>query len=141
MRTDFETMLRKFESAFVYVDDSKDLNELRETYSKFEQYKSELIEWVADKFSNEEEMLVEYSNIIGKKEYDLVVGKGIPVFGEKEISFDDIEKIFDDNVSYFQRYGCLGVDQILSWDDTDVLIEDEIGNLEIVKRPDILMNV
>ncbi len=141
MKTDFDAMLRKFESSFVYVDDSKDLNELRETYSKFEQYKSELIEWVADKFSNEEELLVEYSNIIGKKEYDLVVGKGIPVFGEKEISFDDIEKIFDDNVSYFQRYGCLGVDQILSWDDTDVLIEDEIGNLEIVKRPDILMNV
>ena len=141
MKNEFEEMLRKFESSFVYVEDSKNLEELRESYSTFDKIKSELVDWVTSSYGNDDELLVEYSNKIGRKEYDLIVGKGIPVFGEQEISFEEIEEIFDENISYFQRYGCLGVDQILSWDDNDVLIEDEIGNLEIVKRPDVLMNI
>jgi hypothetical protein len=49
--------------------------------------------------------------------------------------------MFEDYGSYFQRYGCLTSDQIISWDNENVLFDDEFGNVEIVKRPDILLNV
>jgi hypothetical protein len=29
---------------------------------------------------------------------------------------------------------------VLSWDSENVLIEDELGNAEIIKRPDVLLN-
>jgi hypothetical protein len=63
-----------------------------------------------------------------------------PIF-DLNISFDEIDQMFEEYGSYFQRYGCLSPDQIISWDNENVLFDDEFGNVEIVKRPDILLNI
>jgi hypothetical protein len=63
----------------------------------------------------------------------------IPIFDES-IYFEDIEKMFDDYGSYFQRYACLVPDQIVSWDKENVLFNDDMGNVEIIKRPDVIVN-
>ena len=64
----------------------------------------------------------------------------IPLFDDNT-SYEDIETMFEEYGSYFQRYGCLTSEQIVSWDEQNVLFDDEIGNIEIVKRPDVLLNV
>ena len=141
MKNEFDDLIKKYETAYVYIDNSKNLEELKDYYITFDSIKNELIEWVVKNFPNDEEKLVEYSNIIGKKEFDMIIGKGVPVFGSEDADFDFMENLFDENISYFQRYGCLDIDQLISWDNENVLIEDEIGNVEIIKRPDVLLNV
>jgi hypothetical protein len=60
---------------------------------------------------------------------------GIPVFDD---SFDIYES-FDEYESYYQRYGCLTPEFVVSWDTENILFDDGDGNIEIVARPDVLM--
>ena len=91
-------------------------------------------------------MSIEYFLEFGKFEDNLwydyqkneLIG-GIPSF-DPNLAIDELYDLFDEHNSYFMRYGCINSDHIVSWDERYVLIEDELGNIVRVKRPDILLS-
>lgn len=142
----FETLLAEFERNFKLTSDAINLEDLKEKYISLEISRENVFEWIISNIQ-EDEQKGEYLNKFGKFENSLWYGDssteisaGIPVF-DLSISFDEIDQMFDDYGSYFSRYGCLSPDQIISWDNENVLFDDEFGNVEIVKRPDILLNI
>lgn len=138
----FEILLQEFERNFNLVSNSNDLHDLKEKYTALEISRENIFEWIISSIQ-EDEQKGEFMNKFGKFENSLFNNNsdvGIPIF-DLNISFDEIDQMFDDYGSYFQRYGCLTPDQIVSWDNENVLFDDEFGNVEIVKRPDILLNV
>lgn len=142
----FNELLDTFKSNFKQSSDATDLQDLKEKYINLEISRDTIFEWIISN-AQDDEKKDEYLNKFGKFENSLwysdgstEVSAGIPVF-DLDISFDEIDKMFDDYGSYFQRYGCLSSDQIISWDKEDVLFDDEFGNVEIVKRPDFLLKI
>jgi hypothetical protein len=138
----FEVLLQEFERNFNLVSNSNDLHDLKEKYTALEISRENIFEWIISTIQ-EDEQKGEFMNKFGKFENSLFNNDsdvGIPIF-DLNISFDEIDQMFEDYGSYFQRYGCLTPDQIVSWDNENVLFDDEFGNVEIVKRPDILLNV
>lgn len=138
----FEVLLQEFERNFNLVSNSNDLHDLKEKYTALEISRENIFEWIISSIQ-EDEQKGEFMNKFGKFENSLFNNDsdvGIPIF-DLNISFDEIDQMFEDYGSYFQRYGCLTPDQIVSWDNENVLFDDEFGNVEIVKRPDILLNV
>jgi hypothetical protein len=122
------------------------LQDLKEKYIALEISRENIFDWIIANIQ-EDEQKSEYMQKFGEFENSLwfdektkQVITGIPVF-DLNITFDEIDQMFEDYGSYFQRYGCLSPDQIISWDTENVLFDDEFGNVEIVKRPDILLNV
>ena len=146
MRTEFNNKLQDFSDSFEKVKVSENLTVLKETYAAFETLREEIFEWVIATATDEEqqgEYLTEFAmfehNLWVDSETRTLIGE-VPIFDES-IDFDDIDQMFEDYGSYFQRYGCLTSDQIVSWDTENVLLVDEFGSVEIVKRPDVLLNV
>jgi len=142
----FNTLLDEFKKNFQLVSDTENLQDLKEKYASLEISRENIFDWVVANVEDDEEK-GDYMRRFGKFENSLwyrentnEVVAGIPIF-DLSISFDDIDQMFDDYGSYFQRYGCLSSEQIVSWDEESVLFDDEFGNIEIVKRPDILLNV
>lgn len=142
----FETLLSEFERNFKLTSDAINLEDLKEKYISLEISRENVFEWIISNIQ-EDEQKGEYLNKFGKFENSLwyddnstEISAGIPVF-DLSITFDEIDQMFDDYGSYFSRYGCLSPDQIISWDNENVLFDDEFGNVEIVKRPDILLNI
>ena len=142
----FNSLLEEFKKNFKLVSDADDLHDLKEKYTSLEIARENVFDWVISNIQ-EDEQKGEYLGKFGKFEnslwqtdasQELVVG--IPIF-DLDISFDEIDQMFDDYGSYFQRYGCMTSEQIISWDKENVLFDDEFGNVEIVKRPDVLLNV
>jgi hypothetical protein len=142
----FNSLLEEFKKNFKLVSDADNLHDLKEKYTSLEISRENVFDWVISNIQ-EDEQKGEYLNKFGKFEnslwqtdssQELVVG--IPIF-DLDISFDEIDQMFDDYGSYFQRYGCMTSEQIISWDKENVLFDDEFGNVEIVKRPDVLLNV
>lgn len=145
MSNNFEQMLEEFSSIFELAKKSSNLEELRENYIKFEEKREVIFLWIMNN-NTDEEIRNQYVNRFANYEHDLWVDNNtktligeIPIFDDS-IFFEDIEKMFDDYGSYFQRYGCLIPDQIVSWDKENVLFNDEMGNVEIIKRPDVIVN-
>ena len=142
----FEILLNEFGRNFKLVSDAFDLQDLKEKYISLEISRENIFDWIISNIQ-EDEQKGEYFNRFGKFEnslwqtdnsQELIVG--IPIY-DLDISIDEIDQMFDDYGSYFQRYGCMSSEQIISWDRENVLFDDEFGNVEIVKRPDILLNV
>jgi len=142
----FNSLLEEFKKKFKLVSDADDLHDLKEKYTSLEISRENVFDWVISNIQDDEQK-GEYLSKFGKFENSLwqtdssqefVVG--IPIF-DLDISFDEIDQMFDDYGSYFQRYGCMTSEQIISWDKENVLFDDEFGNVEIVKRPDVLLNV
>ena len=142
----FNSLLEEFKKKFKLVSDADDLHDLKEKYTSLEISRENVFDWVISNIQDDEQK-GEYLSKFGKFENSLwqtdssqefVVG--IPIF-DLDISFDEIDQMFDDYGSYFQRYGCMTSEQIISWDKENVLFDDEFGNVEIVKRPDILLNI
>lgn len=145
MSNNFEQMLEEFASIFELAKKSSNLEELQENYIKFEDKREFIFVWIMDNH-NDDEIRNEYVSKFANFEHDLWVDSNtqtligeIPIFDDS-IFFEDIEKMFDDYGSYFQRFGCLVPDQIVSWDKENVLFNDEMGNVEIIKRPDVIVN-
>jgi hypothetical protein len=141
----FEQMLEEFASIFELAKKSSNLEELKIHYISFEEKRENIFEWVMTNNTSDEEKS-EYLSRFANYEHDLWVDSetktligDIPIFDDS-IFFEDIEKMFDDYGSYFQRFGCLIPDQIVSWDKQNVLFNDEMGNVEIIKRPDVIVN-
>lgn len=146
MKNKFEELLNDFENNFKLVSNSDSLHDLKEKYTALEISRENVFDWVISTIQDDEQKS-EYLNKFGKFENSMwhndnsiEITSGIPIF-DLDISFDEIDQMFEDYGSYFQRYGCLTSDQIISWDKENVLFDDEFGNVEIVKRPDILLNV
>ena len=145
MNNNFEKMLEEFGSIFELAKKSANLEELKEHYISFENKREVIFEWIMEN-NPDDESKSECLTKFAQYEHDLWVDSDtktligeIPIFDES-IYFEDIEKMFDDYGSYFQRYGCLVPDQIVSWDKENVLFNDDMGNVEIIKRPDVIVN-
>jgi len=146
MKSDFNKMLEEFSELFSEVSNSDNLETLKGTYSSFENKREDILEWVFMK-NEEDEVRSQYLTDFAVFEHGLWVdtdkgelADGIPIFDDN-CSFEDIDQMFEDYGSYFQRYGCLTADQIISWDEQNILLSDESNSLEIVKRPDVLLSV
>jgi hypothetical protein len=145
MKSDFEKMLEEFSSIFELAKKSVNLEELKDHYISFENQREVIFDWIMEN-KKDDESRGESMTKFAQFEHDLWVDSDtktligeIPIFDES-IFFEDIEKMFDDYGSYFQRYGCLVPDQIVSWDKENVLFNDDMGNVEIIKRPDVIVN-
>jgi len=144
MKSDFEKMLEEFSSIFELAKKSVNLEELKDHYISFENQREVIFDWIMEN-KKDDESRGESMTKFAQFEHDLWVDSDtktligeIPIFDES-IFFEDIEKMFDDYGSYFQRYGCLVPDQIVSWDKENVLFNDDMGNVEIIKRPDVIV--
>lgn len=146
MRDEFNKKLQEFSEVFRYVISAENLEKLKDAYFSFEEKREEIFHWVFQ-YDCDEEQKNEYLTELAMFEHDFWIDKKtrnliaeVPIFDDS-ILFEDIEKMFDEYGSYFQRFGCLRPDQIISWDRQNVLFMDEFSNIEIVKRPDILLNI
>jgi len=136
---DYKTLIEVFEQSFNDVVNSKNLVDLKENYIKMEINRENVFEWVLTKIEDDSQKS-EYLTNFANAENSIWTNKYIPEFDD-EFTFEDIDNMFEEHGSYFQRYGCLNSDQIISWDKENVLFDDEFGNVDIVKRPDAILNI
>jgi hypothetical protein len=140
MKNNFKAFETEFREKFNSVKTATSLDILRSRYYDLQICREELLDWVSSTY---DENTDEYENVIRqitKLEHSTILSENsVPSF-DGSTSYDKIDEIFDYYISYFQRYGCLDSSSVLSWDSENVLIEDELGNAEIIKRPDVLLN-
>lgn len=127
MNNEFNELLSRYNAAAEEIQSASSLEVLRDLYANLLESEEAIFNLVFETIEDE----VEQGKLLAQLE-----APGMPVF------FDDfdVEESFDQYESYYQRYGCMTPDFVLSWDEGNVLFEDEDGNLEIVARPDVLMN-
>ena len=133
-KNDFKKMLNEFEEEFIKVNNSENLQQLKENYIKLELVRETMFDSLFEKVVDTDER-GEFLKIFSKFEYEIPYS--IPLFGNDDL--DTIDSLFEDYNGYFQRFGCLNAEQIISWSDTEVLFDDEFGNIDIVTRPDTLV--
>jgi hypothetical protein len=135
MNNNFKQLLERFSDEWESVINTDSLDRLQDAYTNSESTREEILTWIFENISDEE-LQGEYFTTFGEFESTLVDdSNGIPVFDE---SFDIYES-FDEYESYYQRYGCLTPEFVVSWDTENILFDDGDGNIEIVARPDVLM--
>jgi hypothetical protein len=135
MNNDFNKMLDSYSSEWEQCLNTQTLEQLQDSYTNVESTREEILNWVFDNIKSDEEQS-EYFVTFGQMESALIdESNSIPVFDD---SFD-IYASFDEYESYYQRYGCLTPEFVVSWDTENILFDDGDGNIEIVARPDILM--
>ena len=135
MNNNFKNLLEQYSEEWQAVVSAKTLEQLEESYTNVESTREELMNLVFTTIDDEQEQ-GQYFSTFGDLETHLWENVGeIPIFDE---SFDIYES-FDEYESYYQRYGCMTPEFIVSWDSENVLFTDgEV--VEIVARPDVLMN-
>jgi hypothetical protein len=133
-KNDFKKMLNEFEEEFIKVNNSENLQQLKENYIKLELVRESVFDSLFEKVLDTDER-GEFLKTFSKFEYEIPYS--IPLFGNDDL--DTIDSLFEDYNGYFQRFGCLNAEQIISWSDTEVLFDDEFGNIDIVTRPDTLV--
>ena len=133
MNNDFKNLLEQFTDEWGTIVHSTSLEELQETFSRVEETRIDILNWVFEKVGDEEQS--EYFTAFGSIESNLLDTVGdIPIFDEKF----DIYASFEEYETYYQRFGCMTPEFVISWDNQNVLWTDE-ETIEIIKRPDILM--
>jgi len=133
-KNDFKKMLNEFEEEFIKVNKSENLHQLKENYIKLELVRENIFDSLFEKVQDTDER-GEFLKTFSKFEYEIPYQ--IPLFSDDDI--DQVDQLFEDYNGYFQRFGCLNAEQIISWSDTEVLFDDEFGNIDIVTRPDTLV--
>jgi hypothetical protein len=133
-KNDFKKMLNEFEDEFIKVNNSENLQQLKENYIKLELVRENIFDSLFEKVQDTDER-GEFLKTFSKFEYEIPYQ--IPLFSDDGI--DQVDQLFEDYNGYFQRFGCLNAEQIISWSDTEVLFDDEFGNIDIVTRPDTLV--
>lgn len=135
MNNDFKTLIQSYSDEWENVTTAETLEQLQDAYTNFESTREEILTWVFENIKTEEEQS-EYFNTFGSMESEMIENDGgVPIFDQ---SFDIYES-FDEYESYYQRYGCLTPEFVVSWDEQNILFDDGDGNIEIVARPDVLM--
>ena len=136
MNNEFKNLLTQYQSDWETVTSSETLEQLQDTYTNAESSRDEAINWIFEQVDSEEGQ-ADYFNTFGQFETDVIDNGGsIPIFDE---TFD-IYDSFDEYEAYYQRYGCMTPEYVVSWDTTNILFDDTEGNIEIIARPDVLMN-
>ena len=130
-KNDFKKMLNEFEEEFIKVNNSENLQQLKENYIKLELVRETMFDSLFEKVVDTDER-GEFLKIFSKFEYEIPYS--IPLFGNDDL--DIIDSLFEEYNGYFQRFGCLNAEQIISWSDKEVLFDDEFGNIDIITRPD-----
>ena len=133
-KNDFKKMLNEFEAEFIKVNNSENLQQLKENYIKLELVRESVFDSLFEKVLDTDER-GEFLKTFSKFEYEIPYS--IPLFGNDDL--DTIDSLFEDYNGYFQRFGCLNAEQIISWSDKEVLFDDEFGNIDIITRPDNLV--
>ena len=134
MKNNFKELLEQYSDEWETAVNSRTLEELEENFSRCEDIRTGIFNWVFDNIEDGPEQ-GEYFATFGDLEASLVTGVGdIPVF---DTTFDIYES-FDEYEAYYQRYGCMAPEYVISWDDQNILWSDE-ETVEIIKRPDVLM--
>ena len=133
-KNDFKKMLNEFEAEFIKVNNSENLQQLKENYIKLELVRETMFDSLFEKVVDTDER-GEFLKIFSKFEYEIPYS--IPLFGNDDL--DIIDSLFEEYNGYFQRFGCLNAEQIISWSDKEVLFDDEFGNIDIITRPDNLV--
>ena len=132
MNNDFEQLLSEYRKTWSELVKASSLDEIEERYMIADDAREEALNWI---FESLEEEQPEYFSKFGQFETNLVDEVGtIPVFDENF----NIEDSFEEYETYYQRYGCMTPEYILSWDTETVLWTDGL-EVERVKRPDVLM--
>lgn len=138
MNNEFNKLISEYESKFQPISNSKNLEELKEVYLDYLVTKENIEDWIIGNTEADSEESEQCYQLLDKSEYKFVSNYGLPYFDDSTESHH-VYDIFNEHSSYFQRYGCMYFDQIVSWDKISMLVEDEIGNCEIIARPDVLM--
>ena len=134
MNNNFKELLEQYSDEYELVANSRTLEQLEENFTRCEELRIDIFNWVFDNIEDGPEQ-GEYLATFGDIESNLVEKVGdIPVF---DPTFDVYES-FDEYEAYYQRYGCIAPEYIVSWDGENVLWSDE-DTTEIIKRPDVLM--
>lgn len=135
MNNNFKKLLEQYSEEWQSVVSSQTLEQLEESYTNSESTREEIMNLVFTTIDDEQEQ-GQYFSTFGELETHLWENVGeIPIFDE---TFDIYES-FDEYESYYQRYGCMTPEFIVSWDSENVLFTDgEV--IEIIARPDVLMS-
>ena len=135
MNNNFKKLLEQYSEEWQSVVSSQTLEQLEESYTNSESTREEIMNLVFTTIDDEQDQ-GQYFSTFGELETNLWENVGeIPIFDE----VFDIYESFDEYESYYQRYGCMTPEFIVSWDTENVLFTDgEV--IEIVARPDVLMN-
>ena len=135
MNNNFTKLLEQYSEEWKSVVSAQTLEQLEESYTNVESTREEIMNLVFTTIDDEQEQ-GQYFSTFGELETHLWENVGeILIFDE---TFDIYES-FDEYESYYQRYGCMTPEFIVSWDSENVLFTDgEV--VEIVARPDVLMN-
>lgn len=131
-----EALIEEYIQELIKCGQATSLEQLQEAYTNVSSTRDELYEYMAEMYSDDEEQFqVELANLMDK-ETETTVKYPFPIFDEE---LDEVA-LFEDYTTYFQRYGCMEVDNILSWDENNILFHDlESDLVEIIQRPDVLM--
>jgi hypothetical protein len=134
MNSNFKELSGQFADQWQKMSTVSNLNELRDEFSHLEEIRENILIWVFENTQDEEEQ-GNYFSTFGELESSLAESSGgIPIFDEEF----DIYDSFDEYESYYQRYGCMVPEYVISWDETNVLWADEM-TIDLIKRPDVLM--
>jgi len=135
MNNNFKQLLDRFSEQWEAVTESSNLEEVENRFSTMEETREDIINWVFENVDDEEEQ-GSYFNTFGEVESNLAETVGdIPVF---DTEFDIYES-FDAYEAYYQRYGCIVPEFVISWDEQRILWADDM-NIDYIQRPDILMS-
>lgn len=131
-----EALIEEYIQELIKCGQATSLEQLQEAYTNVSSTRDELYEYMAEMYSDDEEQFhLELANLMDK-ETETTVKYPFPIFDEE---LDEVA-LFEDYTTYFQRYGCMEVDNILSWDENNILFHDlESDLVEIIQRPDVLM--
>lgn len=130
---EFLKLVARYNDECNLVCHSSSLEELEDRYTNSDSTLAEIINFVEMNCSPEElEAMIRDVDALVIKTW-LRFG-GIPNWDDSYIVKDQYP-IYE---NYFQRYGCFGIDCIVSWDDTNIVVTDG-STTQMVPRPDVLM--
>lgn len=134
MNNNFKQLLEQFSSRWDDVANSSNLEEVEKSFLVLEEVREDILNWVFENIEDENEQ-GSYFSTFGDLESSLFESSGgIPIFDENF----DIYDSFDEYEAYYQRYGCMVPEFVISWDSERVLWSDDM-NTDYIQRPDVLM--
>jgi len=135
MNNNFKQLLEQFSEQWNDVTKSSNLEEVKSSFSNLEQTRETILECVF-KNTDEGDEQGSYFYDFGELESKLLESSdGIPIFDDNF----NIYESFDEYEAYYQRYGCMVPEFVISWDDTRLLWSDDL-TIDFIERPDVLMS-
>lgn len=135
MNNEFDQLLEQFSDQWETVVQSESLDDVESNFTTLEGLRVGIFDWVFENIESDDDR-IPYIDTFGDLESECLDTFGdIPAFDDEFNIFDS----FEDYEGYYQRYGCMTPDYIVSWDSESILFMDDDGTICTVKRPDVLM--